>query len=193
MNQFIEWEQFNTLINDMSKLNKAINKIQDRIDFMNPKLDKLVTMFQRNNQTIASDVNSISEATPPPLSRTSNTCDITLNDLITNLFPWLNQIILTNVISRKLEIKDLVKLISKENRSKGRFETAELASDFHFDDITGRIILVIENSISYNKNIPDSHTLTQILVIYDMLRDLLNIDNTCINIVIHHHQCTLVQ
>ena len=99
----------------------------------------------------------------------------------------MNQIILTNVISRKLEIKDLVKLISKENRSKELFETAELISDFHFNNIIEKIILIIENSISYNKNIPNSHTLTQILVIYDILRDLLNINNIYINIIIYHH------
>ena len=187
MNQFIEWEQFNALINDMSKLNEAINEIQDHIDFMNAKLNNFIAMFQRNNQTIALDVNFISETTLPSLSRTSNTRDITLNDLIMNLFPWLNQIILINVISWKLEIKDLIKLILKKNRLKERFETAKLASDFHFNDITGRIILIIENSISYNKNISNSHILTQILVIYDMLRDLLDIDNIYIDTVIYHH------
>ena len=105
----------------------------------------------------------------------------------------MNQTILINVISRKLEIKDLIKLISKEDHSKERFETAELASDFHFDDITERIILIIENSISYNKNILDSHTLTQILAIYDMLRDLLDADNTRVDTVIHHHQHIFIQ
>ena len=87
MNQFIGLEQFNALINDMSKLNEVINEIQDRIDFMNAKLDKLIAMFQRNNQIIAFDVNFINEMTPSFLFRTSNTYDIIFNDLIMNLFP----------------------------------------------------------------------------------------------------------
>ena len=56
MNQFVKIEQFNALANNMSKFIEAANKIQDRIISMDAKLDLLITMFQRNDQTIAPDV-----------------------------------------------------------------------------------------------------------------------------------------
>jgi hypothetical protein len=56
MNQFVKIEQFNALANNMSKLIEAANKIQDRIISMDAKLDILIAMFQRNNQTISPDV-----------------------------------------------------------------------------------------------------------------------------------------
>ena len=104
MDQFVEVEQFNTLTNDVSNLNEAVNETQDRIDSMDAKLDKLVAMFQKNNQTIAPDINSVNGTTPPPLPRTGNTRGTTPNNLIANLFPWLDQTILTSVISRKSHI-----------------------------------------------------------------------------------------
>lgn len=99
-----------------------------------------------------------------------------------DLAPWLYQIILTNGTSRNVEIKDP---IPEKDRPKGKSEIAELASDFHFDGATRKLILIIESSTSYDKDIPDPHALTQILVVYGILLD---IDNTRIDTMIHQHQ-----
>jgi hypothetical protein len=94
MKQFVEAAQFNALANEIISINA--------------KLDKIIAMFQRIEQTIASDNNPTNDATPPALPSTGNTHDTTPNEAVAEMLLCMKQTISPRVISRKLEIKDLI-------------------------------------------------------------------------------------
>lgn len=98
-NNFVEVAQFNALANDVSKFNGAdprSNRLHGR------KLDKPVATFQRNDQTVAPDVNSINGATPSPWPRTDNTHDIIPSDLVADL-PCDNTIVVDATNKRSIK------------------------------------------------------------------------------------------
>ena len=71
-----------------------------------------------------------------------------------------------NIVSKKMEIKDLIKLIPEEDRpSKGR-PTAGLATGIHIDTASGKVQAVGESLNTHEKDIPDLKILLYILSIY---------------------------
>jgi hypothetical protein len=80
------------------------------------------------------------------------------------------------VISRKLEVKDLIKLLPEEERPRGR---AVPHGAGVFFDIASKTTTVTEGgATAFDKDIPDFSTLIGILSTYGLLRSIYDKDNT---------------
>jgi hypothetical protein len=138
-------QRLDDTLSKVNRLEDALDEIRDRFDThvstLDARLDALTELLQGN----------AGPARPPSAS------GMTPNTLISQYLPWLDQGLLSNVVSRKLEVRELIKLLPEEDRPKGR-TTAGLASGFHFDATTGKTTVVAEQSSAFDKDIPDFQT-----------------------------------
>jgi hypothetical protein len=95
------------------------------------------------------------------------------------------------VISRKLEIKDLIKLLPEEERPKGR--TVPHGAGVFFDMTSKTTTITEGGATAYDKDIPNLTTLLSILNIYGLLRTIYDQDNTSISTAIFLYQKTLLK
>jgi hypothetical protein len=164
-------ERPNDTLSKVDRLEEALDEIRERFDThvssLDARLDALTELLQGN--------------TGP--GRLTSASGMTPNSLISQYLPWLDQGLLSNVVSRKLEVRELVKLLPEEDRPKGR-TAAGLASGFHFDATTGKTTVVAEQSSAFDKDIPDFQTGVYILSIYGAIRAAYDPDNTGIGTAI---------
>jgi hypothetical protein len=172
-------QRLDDALGKVDRLEDALEEIRDRFDThvssIDTRLDALTELLQGN----------------AGLARTTSASGMTPNTLISQYLPWLDQGLLSNVVSRKLEVRELVKLLPEEDRPKGR-AAAGLASGFHFDATTGKTTVVAEQSSAFDKDIPDFQTGVYILSIYGAIRAAYDPDNTGIGtaILLHIKQLT---
>lgn len=94
---------------------------------------------------------------------------------ISTNFPWLTMgpTFLEKIISRRMEVKDLVKLLPEEHRPsiKGRSPLG-LPSGFHIDAATEKATIVRETSTTFEEEFPNIGTLIYALSVYGAIRDV---------------------
>jgi len=160
-------------VSKVDRLEDALDEIRERFDThvssLDARLDALAELLQGNGG--------------PTRGPTAPASGMTPNTLISQYLPWLDQGVLSNVVSRKLEVRELVKLLPEEDRPKGR-TAAGLASGFHFDAATGKTTVVSEQSSAFDKDIPDFQTGVYILSIYGAIRAAYDPDSTGIGTAI---------
>jgi len=182
--------RINDIVTDLHTLRDAVDHSNSRMDAVDNSIKNLTRFFEKQatmappsvgpSTSIGPTMLSQSQVSPfmPALTSTANPGNNPLIFLSTN-FHWLtaDQPFLEKIISRKMEVRDLVKLIPEEDRptNKGKSPTG-LASGFHIDAATEKITLVRESSITYEKEFPNFATAIYALSIYGAIRDLFDID-----------------
>jgi hypothetical protein len=113
----------------------------------------------------------------------------TPQEILAKHVSWLTESFVIEVISRKLEVKDLIKLLPEEERPKGR--TVPHGAGVFFDIASKTTTITEGGATAYDKDIPDLSTLMSILSIYGLLRTIFDQDNTGIGAAIFVYQKTL--
>src|SRR5205814_5443482 len=130
-----------------------------------------------------------------PVPLTSLSRQNTGNDplqLVCETYPWIDQNLLINIISKKLEVKDLVKLIPEEDRPKGRSAITGLASGIHIDGATGQTTLITESG-TYEKDFHDFPTLNYALTVYASICSLYDTEQAGFGFAINAYIKTLTK
>jgi len=165
--------RFNNVTADLTNLRDAIDEDRTRMESMNDSLKKIQEMLEQQAalRLQPAGITGLPISTNPVtlLSR-QNTGNDPLQ-LVCETYPWIDQNLLINIISKKLEVKDLVKLIPEEDRPKGRSAITGLASGIHIDGATGQTTLITESG-TYEKDFPDFPTLNYALTVYASIRSL---------------------
>jgi len=163
-------EEVNGLADDLKEVKVTISKHFAASD---QRLDDIFDLLERRS----------SRNTPLGTPSKGQPLGNTPANLIPVHLSWLDKTLLANIVSRKLEIKDLIKLIPEEDRPKGRLP-AGLASGWHVDGTSGKTTIVNESSSTYEKDIPDFQTLMYALAVYGAVRSAYDVDNNGIGTAI---------
>lgn len=115
----------------------------------------------------------------------------TPKEILANHVSWLTESFIVEVISRKLEIKDLIKLLPKEPGGAPERADHPLQRG-SFLCIASKTTTVTEGgATAYDKDIPDFSTLISILSTYGLLRSIFDRDNTGIGAAVFVYMKTL--
>ena len=149
---------------------------QDAIEDLRTRFDR----YDRDVHTINDKIDALTQAvtsqTPArrvPAGSLPSTPRRNGNDprsFIQNHLPWIDSSLLTNLVSLKLDVKDLVRLLPVEDRPKGR--SSALPHSVSVDLQTGKWTSNEDAPVSFDKDIPDFQTLMYILSTYGALRSL---------------------
>jgi hypothetical protein len=169
-----------TVVADLSA-NAA--ETQDAIENMQEKLDQWGGIINTTNEKIealtralqAGPGTRVLELPSLPL-RNSATNGNNPQTLVQEHLAWIDQAILLSIVSLKLEVKDLVRLLPVEDRPRGR--STALPNSLSVDPRTGKWTSNDDNPITFDKDIPDFNTLLYILSIYGSIRTLYDTDHT---------------
>jgi len=112
--------RFNNVTTDLTNLRDAIDEDRTRMESMNDSLKKIQEMLEQQAalRLQPAGITGLPISTNPVtlLSR-QNTGNDPLQ-LVCETYPWIDQNLLINIISKKLEVKDLVKLIPERRPTK---------------------------------------------------------------------------
>jgi hypothetical protein len=157
----------------------------NHINRLGNKLNQLTTILQQQNNTqLASTAAAANLDTDPRIALGNNP-----QEILVLYAPWLSESFIIEIIKRKLEVKDLIKLIPEEERPKGR---SILQGGSVFFDYTGKMTTVSESGPAvHDKDFLDFPILINVLSVYGLIRGLYNPDNTGISHAIHIYTRTL--
>jgi len=97
--------------------------------------------------------------------------------------PWIDQSLLTSLVSLKLDVKDLIRLLPIEDRPKGR--TSAHPRALTIDPATGMLSTKeVDTPAAFDGDFPDLNTAIYALTIYGSLRSLYDVDHTGIGTAI---------
>lgn len=168
--------QVNHLASDAARTHAALDEVRERLDEWTGRIEAFDQRFDTLTELLQNNANSATtrgQGLPAVPALTNGT---TPREFVSKHLSWIDQTLLSNIVSRKLEIKDLVRLIPEEDRPKGR-STAGLSAGFHID-VTGKTTIVSESTVAFDKDFPDFPTVIYALSIYGAIRGLYDIDNT---------------
>lgn len=153
----------NTLTANAAETQDAIDKLKENFTSINEKLDTL---------TAAITANEPGRSASHPMYNNGNE---PLPFIQTNL-PWIDQSLLSNIVSAKLDPKDLIRLLSLKDRPKGRgnMQSGSLLLDIQ----TGKFTATEESATAFDKDFPDFNTALYALSVYGAIRTLYDVDKT---------------
>jgi len=172
------------------ELQDSNRETNERLDKLSKNLELLTNALTDNAQTTASD--NSNHAKPPTTMAPADPRIVygnTPQEILANHVSWLTESVIAEVILRKLEIKDLIKLLPEEERPKGR--TVPHRAGVFFDIASKTTTVTEGGATAYDKDIPDFPTLISILSTYGMLRNMFDQDNTSIGTAILSYVRTL--
>jgi hypothetical protein len=184
---------FGELVNQVIILTRANDETTKQLDETNKQLNGLTKNLERLTNALTDRV----EPAVPNLSNLLGATDPraaygkTPQEILANQVSWLTESFIIEVISRKLEVKDLIKLLPEEERPKGR--TVPHGAGVFFDIASKTTTITEGGATAYDKDIPDLSTLMSILSIYGLLRTIYDQDNTSIGAAIFLYQKTLLK
>ena len=180
---------------DLFVLRDAINQNQQTVTSQLAEIIKAVKTKDNGRPELETRASPESDATADDIQAgaLNSTNGTPLHAFIQEHFEWIDQALLINIVSKKMEIKDLIKLIPEEDRpSKGR-PTAGLATGIHIDTASGKVQAVGESLNTHEKDIPDLKILLYILSIYGAIRSLYDIEHTGIGAAITYFTTHLIK
>jgi len=155
----------NNLTANAAETQDAIDELKENFSSINEKLDILTAaMANEPGRT----------ATQPPRNNGNDPLPFIQSHL-----PWIDQSLLSNIVTGKLDSKDLIRLLPLEDRPKGRGNTQP--SSLLLDIQTGRFTATEESSTAFDKDFPDFNTALYAISVYGMIRNLYDVDKTGID------------
>ena len=171
----------------LENLNDAVNSLSaDTQDCIEQLRESITHVAEETNSSIAS-INDRLEALTAALSANLQP-KLTLNGgtgangknplpFLQSHLPWIDQSTLTNLVSGKMEVKDLLRLIPAEDRPRGR--TTAIPGSISFDSQTGlKWVPPDDAPTTFDKDFPDFNTCLYTLTVYLAVRTLYDVDNT---------------
>ena len=183
------------ITSDLFVLRDAINQNQQTVTSQLAEIIKAVKTKDNGRPELETRASPESDVTADDIQAgaVNSTNGTPLHAFIQEHFEWIDQALLINIVSKKMEIKDLIKLIPEEDRpSKGR-PTAGLATGIHIDTASGKVQAVGESLNTHEKDIPDLKILLYILSIYGAIRSLYDIEHTGIGAAIIYFTTHLIK
>jgi len=164
--------QISILSNNAAETQDALDEVRGRLDSWEGRLDAFDRKFDDLAQLLHNNIGgSTGDPAVTPLLN-----GIAPREFISTNMPWIDQTLLASIVSRKLELKDLVRLLPEEDRPKGR-STAGLTSGFHVDAVTGKTTIVTESTVAFDKDLPDFPIVVYALSVYGAIRAIYDSDN----------------
>jgi hypothetical protein len=171
-----------SLANFCHKLSKGHDEVNTRLDTLqndfNHRFDALIDHISRINPTAPFRPASPAYHTPAD----SNDLRITHGNIpknaISNYLPHIDDSFLTEILSRELKCKDLIKLLPEEDRPRGRAVGSGLGPGFHLN-AAGVFSAITEGSsaAAFEKDFPDFYTATLAMSTYGAIRDMFDQDH----------------
>src|SRR5579859_639447 len=140
----------------------SLDKVRERHDELHNSIN---TMRTGNTGTT-----HVGEMTPATLNGMKPAEAIQL------YMPWVDATTLTSVVAGTLDVQQFIKLVPPEHRPRGQANLG-LATGSHTDFATGKISLVNESTVTFEKIYPDYPTLAMALGVYLAIRALYDTDN----------------
>src|SRR5579859_4545132 len=116
-------------------------------------------LMESESDTMNTGTTHVGEMTPPTLNGMKPAEAIQL------YMPWVDATTLTSVVAGILDVQQFIKLVPPEHRPKGQANLG-LATGSHTDFATGKISLVNESTLTFEKIYPDYPTLAMAPGVY---------------------------
>jgi hypothetical protein len=171
----------------LDSLTNANDETHKRLDSLTKGLERLTNALTDRMEPAVPNSNPITAGPTDPRAAYGKTPQ----EILANQVSWLTESFIIEVISRKLEIKDLIKLLPEEERPKGR--TVPHGAGVFFDMTSKTTTITEGGATAHDKDIPDLTTLLSILNIYGLLRTIYDQDNTSVGAAIFLYQKTLLK
>jgi len=141
----------------------------DSLDEVKERYDELLNSINamRTGNTATTHVGEITPATLNGIKPA---------EAIQLYMPWVDATTLTSVVAGTLDVQQFVKLVPPEHRPKGQASLG-LATGSHTDFATGKVSLVNDSTVTFEKVYPDYPTLAMALGVYLAIRALYDTDN----------------
>jgi len=166
---------------DIDSLKANAAETQDAIDNIRGDIQQLGNSFESLDAKLDSIANALRTSVPglstgstpttglnPPLSGTNPL------SFIQQHLGWVSQTLVSNIVSCKLDPKELIQLLPEEERPSRK---ATARSNLQFDNQTGTFTAIDEPYTTFEKDFPSLGYLTYALSIYGTIRGLYDIDN----------------
>ena len=152
----------------------------NRIDALTSTVENLVSLVSKNQ---ANSSNTASAVLSPVTAGMYATQGVHYNGVIAGnnpllfvatYFPWLaaDSSLLDRIVTRKMEVKDLIKLVPEEHRPKGKGRAPlGLSSGFYYDADTEKLMTVKDSTATaHEKEFPTIATAIYALQVYCAIR-----------------------
>jgi len=152
---------------------------QDAIDSIRNDIQQLGSSFDSLDEKLDSIANALRTSVPGLSTNGSPTIKNPLaagnNPLsfIQQHLGWVSQTLVSNIVSGKLDPKELIQLLPEEERPSRKATTR---SNLQFDNHTGTFSTIEEPYTTFEKDFPSLGYLTYALSIYGTIRGLYDID-----------------
>jgi hypothetical protein len=163
----------------------VVDELRSRLDHYGDNINDLTTQVRQLVQALQVSVPGITTA--PSTASASGPSRLGTNPLsfVEAHMAWVDSNLVTNIVSRKLDPKELILLLPLEERPNKR---AGQRSHIQIDNTTGLMFTTPDDTpTAFDKDFPTVEYLVYALSVYGAIRGLYDIDNTGIGPAIFLH------